>query len=76
MQLACDADYLVHVACRDVADLEAELDAGEPDVRAARTENTSYVEQRWTHSPELLREAAVRGSVCSRILLEAEGVPY
>ena len=57
-------------------DLEAELQSGEPDVRAARTENTSYVEQRWTGSAELLCEAAVRGSVCSRILLEAEGIPY
>ena len=57
-------------------DLEATVVAGEPSVEAARTGGTAYVDQRWTSDPRLLRDAAARGSVCSRILLEAEGIPY
>lgn len=57
-------------------DLEAKVVTGEPSVQAARTLGTAYVEQRWTSDARLLRDAAARGSVCSRILLEAEGIPY
>lgn len=57
-------------------DLEARVVDGEPDVTAARTTGTAYVEQRWTAEASLLRDAARRGSVCSRILLESEGIPY
>lgn len=57
-------------------DLEARVVAGEADVRRARTGGTAYVEQRWTDDVRLLVEAARRGSVCSRILLEAAGVGY
>lgn len=57
-------------------DLEAELVEGTPDVAAARTAGTVYVDQRWTSDPLLLADAARRGSVCSRILLESLGTPY
>jgi 8-oxo-dGTP diphosphatase len=57
-------------------DLEAQVVEGNPDVRAARTTGTAYVDQRWTDDVTLLVPAARRGSVCSRILLEAEGVPF
>lgn len=57
-------------------DLEAEVVEGEPDVNAADTAGTAYVEQRWTEDPRLLVEAARRGSVCSRILLDTERIEY
>jgi ADP-ribose pyrophosphatase YjhB (NUDIX family) len=57
-------------------DIEARAAGADPNVGAARTTGTAYVEQRWTNDPTLLREAARRGSVCSRILLEAEGIEY
>ena len=57
-------------------DLEAEVQRGEPDVGAARTSGTAYVEQRWTADATILVDAARRGAVCSRILLEAEQIPY
>jgi len=57
-------------------DLEARVAEGDPSVEAALTSGTAYIEQRWTADPGLLREAASRGSVCSRILLDSEGVPY
>lgn len=57
-------------------DLEAEVLRGDPDVSAARTSGTAYVDQRWTADFSILVDAARRGSVCSRILLEAERVPY
>ncbi|HEX6924883.1 MAG TPA: NUDIX domain-containing protein [Longimicrobiaceae bacterium] len=57
-------------------DLEAVVVSGAPDVRRARTTGTAYVEQQWTTDLSLLIEAARHGSVCSRILLEAEGVRY
>jgi hypothetical protein len=57
-------------------DLEARVVEGEPRVDAARTTGTAYVEQCWTADAGVLLEAAERGSVCSRILLEARGIPY
>src|SRR5690606_24042130 len=57
-------------------DLEAEVAHGTPDVRRAHTTGTAYVEQRWTTDLSILVEAARKGSVCSRILLETEGVGY
>lgn len=57
-------------------DLEAEVLSGEPNVLAAESDATVYVDQRWTTDATLLVEAAQRGSVCSRILLDAEGITY
>ena len=57
-------------------DVEARLAGPPPSVAAATTGSTRYVAQRWTADLLLLRDAARRGSLCSRILLEAEGVDY
>src|SRR5690606_33847207 len=54
-------------------DIEAEVTGRGPDVSAASTTGTAYVDQRWTDDPRMLTEAAARGSVCSRILLAAMG---
>ena len=40
----------------------------------ATTRSTRYVAQQWTADLLLLRDAARRGSLCSRILLEVAGV--
>lgn len=57
-------------------DVEARLVSGEPSVSTASTTATRYVDQRWTGDLALLAEAARKGSLCSRLLLEAEGVGY
>jgi ADP-ribose pyrophosphatase YjhB (NUDIX family) len=57
-------------------DIEAGVVSGTPSVRLAETAATRYVDQRWTSDLTLLREAARRGSLCSRLLLEASGVEY
>lgn len=57
-------------------DIEARLVAGEPDVGAATTLATRYSAQQWTDQLPLLRDAARRGSLCSRVLLDAHGVGY
>jgi hypothetical protein len=57
-------------------DIEAGVVSGTPSVRLANTTATRYVDQRWTSDLTLLREAAARGSLCSRLLLEASGVEY
>ncbi|MEX2582721.1 MAG: NUDIX hydrolase [Gemmatimonadota bacterium] len=57
-------------------DLEARIVSGEPDVLAATTSTTRYVEQMWTNEMQTFVDAATRGSLCSRILLEHAGHPY
>lgn len=57
-------------------DIEARIVEGEPDVHLATTSATRYVDQRWTADLELLVDAARRGSLCSRIFLESNQVPY
>ncbi len=57
-------------------DIRAHLVGREPSVHGARTQSTKYVDQQWTDDPGLLREAAQKGSLCSQVLLEAEGVGY
>ena len=57
-------------------DVEARLAGAEPDVRSARSAATRYVDQRWTDDLSLLADAARRGSLCSRLLLDAHGVAY
>lgn len=54
-------------------DIEATVVSGEPRVDAATTTSTRYVDQRWTSELSLLRDAAGRGSLCCRILLESAG---
>ena len=57
-------------------DIEAKLAGEEPDVTKAKSENTTYTEQKWTGDLSLLKEAASKGSLCSQIVLDKNGVGY
>ncbi|MDB5185381.1 MAG: MutT/nudix family protein [Candidatus Saccharibacteria bacterium] len=46
----------------------------QPDVHAATTENTAYVDQKWSTDPEDLRTSANGGSCCSSIFLTDRGL--
>lgn len=51
-------------------DMDMVLTEGQqPDVHAADTENTAYVDQKWSTDPEDLRASANGGSCCSSIFL-------
>jgi ADP-ribose pyrophosphatase YjhB (NUDIX family) len=52
-------------------DVVARLVGKEPSVWEAPTERTKYVQQQWTNKLALLTEAALKGSVCSSILLRS-----
>lgn len=56
-------------------DIEMELAEGEnPDINRAETENTAYVEQKWTNDPQDLMASAKHGSCCSSIFLTDLGL--
>ncbi|MBI5446954.1 MAG: NUDIX domain-containing protein [Deltaproteobacteria bacterium] len=55
-------------------DVEARLVGEEPSVAAAPGPGTRYVGQEWTEDLSRLAEAARRGSLCARILLEESGL--
>ncbi len=51
-------------------DVDMELAEGQkPDVHAATTENTAYVDQKWSTDPNDLMASAKGGSCCSSIFL-------
>jgi ADP-ribose pyrophosphatase YjhB (NUDIX family) len=53
-----------------LVDIDMELtEEKQPDVHAASTENTAYVDQKWSIDPEDLRASANGGSCCSSIFL-------
>lgn len=52
-------------------DVVAELIGVEPSVTDALTKHTKYTQQQWTDDLFLLKEAALKGSLCSQILLGA-----
>lgn len=52
-------------------DIAAEVVSGEPDVEAATSLATTYIDQQWTDDVGLLVDAANRGSLCCQILIEA-----
>ncbi len=45
-----------------------------PSVAKAQTENTAYIDQKWTNDPLDLLPSAKRGSCCSSILLTDRGL--
>ncbi len=45
-----------------------------PDVHAATTENTAYIDQRWSSDPADLETSAKGGSCCSGIFLTDRGL--
>lgn len=57
-------------------DVVARLVGKQPSVWAATTKDTKYVQQQWTNELTILKEAAIRGSVCSQVLLKSQGIPY
>jgi len=57
-------------------DIRAELEGDEPSVQNATTTGTKYVEQRWTDDLSIFKEAATKGSLCSRILLTSKGLTW
>lgn len=57
-------------------DVVVRLVGKEPSVWEAPTEQTKYVQQQWTNDLSILEEAALKGSVCSRILLKSRGITY
>lgn len=76
------------IGCLDFASIDREkytltlmevvvkLVGKEPSVWEASTEQTKYVHQQWTNDLSILQEAALKGSVCSRILLGSFGITY
>lgn len=57
-------------------DIKARLVGPEPVVANSKTKNTKYVDQKWTSDLSLLKESASKGSLCSQILLDANGICY
>jgi len=56
-------------------DVDMQLADGQhPDVHAANTEHTAYVDQKWSTDPEDLRASANEGSCCSSIFLSDKGL--
>jgi len=55
-------------------DIEMELTDGQPDVHAANTEHTAYVDQKWSADPLDLMPSARHGSCCSSIFLTDRGL--
>lgn len=56
-------------------DLDMILAEGQqPDVHAATTENTAYVDQKWSSNPQDLMASAEGGSCCSSIFLADRGL--
>ena len=57
-------------------DIKAELVGREPSVFDATTTGTKYVDQRWVSDYSIFKEAAGKGSLCSRIFLESKGIQW
>lgn len=57
-------------------DIKAKLSGNEPEVTKAKTENTKYVDQKWTSDLNQLKEAARKGSLCSQIVLDKNSISY
>lgn len=56
-------------------DIEMVLASGQqPDIHAATTDNTAYVEQKWSADPMDLMVSAKNGSCCSSIFLHDRGL--
>ena len=57
-------------------DIKADLKGNEPSVLNAQTTGTKYVDQQWTSDYSIFKEAATKGSLCSRILLTSKGLSW
>lgn len=57
-------------------DIQAELKGIQPSVAKASTSGTKYTDQQWTSNYDILKEAAEKGSLCSRIFLKSKGLTW
>lgn len=57
-------------------EIEASLKGKNPSVENSKTEGTKYVDQQWTSDYDIFKEAAVKGSLCSRVFLESRGISW
>lgn len=57
-------------------DIKAQLSGKEPDVSKATTNGTKYIDQRWTSDISSLIDAASKGSLCSQVILDDNGIEY
>lgn len=57
-------------------DIKAELVGNEPSVQNATTTGTKYIDQKWTDDYSIFKDAATKGSLCSRILLESKSLSW
>jgi 8-oxo-dGTP diphosphatase len=60
----------------ELTDFEVEVASGTPQVPQPDKSVSQYVDQKFTEDLSLLVPAARGGSVCSRVLLEANGVDW
>lgn len=57
-------------------DIEVELIGTLPSVVSATTSGTKYVDQQWVSDYAIFKEAATKGSLCTRIFLESQGINW
>jgi 8-oxo-dGTP diphosphatase len=57
-------------------DMEGQLLGDEPSVFKATTKGTKYTDQKWTSDYSIFNEAAIKGSLCSRIFLKSKGLSW
>lgn len=62
-------DYVLHLS-----EYEVKILKGEPQALHVDPTVSNYAAVQWSKDPELLREAAERGSSCSRIFLRNKGL--
>lgn len=57
-------------------DVEARVVGNDPSVMEATTSGTKYADQKWTEDYSLFKEAAKKGSLCTRIFLESKNINW
>jgi 8-oxo-dGTP diphosphatase len=61
--------YIIHLC-----EYEVDIAEGEPQTLNSDLTTSSYAAVQWAGDPEVLREAATRGSLCSQIFLRNQGL--
>lgn len=57
-------------------DIEAELKGGKPSALNATTLDTKYIDQQWVSDFNIFKDAASKGSLCSRVFLKSRGISW
>lgn len=55
-------------------EIEAKLKGPAPSVESATTTGTKYVDQQWTSDYSIFKDAASKGSLCTKIFLESKEI--